>query len=160
MDAKDKTNRTETFGDRLRVIRELLGLTQQTFAERLGYKSNSQIAAIERNKTFPRVPALQKLSELTPVDFNWLITGQESFGAKNSNTGPLRLRDATREEIDQELARRQLIIDALAGRIESQVQYGIDCSLDFGELVKAVDYQISQTLPKDAPAWLRKALGY
>jgi transcriptional regulator with XRE-family HTH domain len=41
------------FGDKLRAIRLQKGITQESIAQKLGYKTNSYISAVENNKFVP-----------------------------------------------------------------------------------------------------------
>ena len=65
-----------TLGQRIRMRRETLKLTQQELAEALGL-TPQHISAIEQEKRAPSLPALAKLATELGVTVDYLVVGQE-----------------------------------------------------------------------------------
>ena len=63
-----------TIGDRLRKAREMTGLTQVQFAERVGL-SRATVNNSELNKSQPRKSVVLLWAMETGVDRDWLMTG-------------------------------------------------------------------------------------
>lgn len=59
-----------TFGQKLRKIRKEKGFSQQKLAEKLGYKSNSYIADIEKGKFIPSEERLKKIAKALDMPFS------------------------------------------------------------------------------------------
>ena len=64
-----------TAADRLRKVRELLGLNQSELAAMVGY-SRATLAGIEQGVRTPRRGVLLAVAFATGVDFEWLETGK------------------------------------------------------------------------------------
>ncbi len=80
-----------SYGNRLKVLRKLLNLTQRQLANLLDV-SISYIAKLEREEREPSVKLLRNLSERLDVDLNWLLTGQGApFFEKEKVREPLPL---------------------------------------------------------------------
>lgn len=73
-------------GDRLRLLRKALGLSQAEFAAKLGVKQRA-ISHWERGDTEPSFKTLQKISEIWSVNPVWLFKGE----------GPMFLHEAEPE---------------------------------------------------------------
>jgi len=65
-----------TVGQRTRMRRQALKITQQELAEGIGM-SPQHISAIEQDKRAPSLPALAKLAEELGVTTDYLVTGKE-----------------------------------------------------------------------------------
>ena len=65
-----------SLGQRIRMRRQTLKLTQQQLAEALGL-TPQHISAIEQNKRAPSLPSLAKLAEELGVTVDYLVTGKE-----------------------------------------------------------------------------------
>ena len=65
-----------TVGQRTRMRRQALKITQQKLAEGIGM-SPQHISAIEQDKRAPSLPALAKLAEELGVTVDYLVTGKE-----------------------------------------------------------------------------------
>jgi transcriptional regulator with XRE-family HTH domain len=65
-----------TVGQRTRMRRQALKLTQQELAEGIGM-SPQHISAIEQDKRAPSLPSLAKLAEELGVTIDYLVTGKE-----------------------------------------------------------------------------------
>jgi transcriptional regulator with XRE-family HTH domain len=66
----------DTFGERLRSLRKAYGLSQNEFAEKLGYETETSISQIETGEVLPDTAALNRMIEVCPVDLHWMITGK------------------------------------------------------------------------------------
>jgi len=69
------SNDAATFGDRLAAAREVCGLDQKTFAQKLGVGLGT-IEKWENDLTEPRANKLQMLSGVLNVSIPWLLTGE------------------------------------------------------------------------------------
>jgi len=65
-----------TVGQRTRMRRQTLKLTQQELAKGIGL-SPQHISAIEQDKRAPSLPSLAKLAEELGVTTDYLVTGKE-----------------------------------------------------------------------------------
>jgi len=65
-----------TLGQRIRMRRETLKLTQQELAKALGL-TPQHISAIEQEKRSPSLPALAKLATELGVTVDYLVVGKE-----------------------------------------------------------------------------------
>jgi len=65
-----------TVGQRTRMRRQALKLTQQELAKGVGL-SPQHISAIEQDKRAPSLPSLAKLAEELGVTIDYLVTGKE-----------------------------------------------------------------------------------
>ncbi len=75
------------FGQKLRKIRKNKGISQQKLANRLGYRTNSYIADIEKGKFIPSEKRLKKIAKALGTPFSeikdLLIESKlEEFGIK------------------------------------------------------------------------------
>lgn len=70
-------------GERIKKLRKVLNLTQQTFAERLEIKRNT-IAIYETNRSAPSNAALNLICREFNVNENWLRTGEGEMFAPNA----------------------------------------------------------------------------
>jgi len=66
---------TATFGDRLAAAREAAGLTQASFAAKIGIRS-SVVVSWENDLKEPRANRLQMMSGILGVSMSWLLTGE------------------------------------------------------------------------------------
>ena len=67
---------SETFGERLKAIREKAGLTQSQLAERMEVSDN-HLSALERDISEPRADMLRKLSVVLGVTTDYLLFGKK-----------------------------------------------------------------------------------
>ncbi len=68
-----------TFGEKFKIQREKLGLTQQQVADALGI-NRRMITRYENGISFPRTKeAYRKIAEFFEVDINYLLTEEEEF---------------------------------------------------------------------------------
>jgi transcriptional regulator with XRE-family HTH domain len=73
----DYTDETATFGDRLALAREAIGLDQAQLAQRMGIKRQT-LQDWEEDRAEPRANRLQLLAGMLNVSMVWLMTGQGS----------------------------------------------------------------------------------
>lgn len=76
--ALSDTERRKQFGERVRVMRKLLGLTQAELAEKLGV-TNPAIVAYEKGKQEPTLRNLLILAQTLNTSIDWLVTGNENW---------------------------------------------------------------------------------
>lgn len=67
----------DTIHQRIKAVRDNLGLNQEEFARAIGV-SRSIIANIETNVSKPKYPDLINIAQVGNVTLDWLITGEES----------------------------------------------------------------------------------
>lgn len=72
LDSEDKGVNTNEYaiGDRIRILREAKGMTQEELATIVGYKSRSTIAKIESGERDPyltKVAAIAKALDVSPI---------------------------------------------------------------------------------------------
>lgn len=70
----DYTDATSTFGDRLGLAREAMGLSQGELAERLGVKP-ATLRNWEEDRAEPRANKLQMLAGMLNAPMVWLMSG-------------------------------------------------------------------------------------
>lgn len=76
--------------DRIKKTRNLLGFSQEEFADNLGVPYQT-ISKYERGKTKPASDILAKINNRFDINLNWLLTGKGDMLIKETNT--LKLRD-------------------------------------------------------------------
>jgi transcriptional regulator with XRE-family HTH domain len=90
-------------GERLRTVRERLGMTQKEFAKFL----NVGIATVQRYEREERIPSgefLKLLLDKCNVNINWLLTGEGSMFVKSPHKEPSKETPTNQAGIDRELA--------------------------------------------------------
>jgi len=81
-DKKFQTEIKMDIGERLKKVREFLGLTQEEFAQKLD-TTQAVISNYERGARVPTVDFLNRLTKTFQLDINWLLTGEgEMFREK------------------------------------------------------------------------------
>lgn len=89
-----------TIGDRLRKAREMTGLTQVQFAERVGL-SRATVNNSELNKSQPRKSVVLLWAMETGVDREWLATGRVNKNPDPDGPGqPLLRLDSNQQPSD------------------------------------------------------------
>lgn len=69
--------RSMGIGERVKRVRDSVGLNQRDFASRLG-TSAGRVSEIESGKSVPGGDLLIRLNAEFHVDLNWVLTGEES----------------------------------------------------------------------------------
>ena len=97
-DAAYFSDEIATFGDRVAGAREVMGLSRQQLAERLGIKEET-LSKWEEDRSEPRANKLQMLAGVLNVSMIWLMTG-EGGGApdvEDPGSGAVSLQDVLSE---------------------------------------------------------------
>ena len=95
-DDNDFTDDASTFGDRIVVAREALGLAPADLARKLGIKLET-LENWENDRAEPRANKLQMLAGLLNVPIIWLMSGSGEHGLDGAESG------AHRQELIAEL---------------------------------------------------------
>jgi transcriptional regulator with XRE-family HTH domain len=82
--------KAEQFGDRLRFLRNCLGITQTEMARLLGNKSHTSLALYEGNFQKPNHSKLEKLSMIGLTTVDWLLNGKVDIGVCEKIKSTLR----------------------------------------------------------------------
>lgn len=121
-----------TFGERLRLLRNNKGLSQQDFAKQISL-SKSSVNMYERNEREPNLETLEKIADYFNVDLDYLLgksdfpnkyawlasvsdTPEESDTPANANLIRIAARDGSYQErrlSDQQLAALVAILDQM-----------------------------------------------
>lgn len=75
---KSKIDNLDNIGDRIRWVRERMGLNQSQFARKLGLSGPSAISKYEKGQRKPLMQHLILISAWGPWSLYWLITGKET----------------------------------------------------------------------------------
>jgi transcriptional regulator with XRE-family HTH domain len=81
-----KSTQWREVGERLRIARKSIPLTQQELAEKTGL-SDSHISLIEKGERQPSVAATKLLCGVLRISERWLLTGKEPTGVQKEMTG-------------------------------------------------------------------------
>jgi transcriptional regulator with XRE-family HTH domain len=82
----DYSDETSTFGDRLALARDALGLSQAQLANRIGVKVQS-LRNWEEDRSEPRANKLQMIAGMLNVSMGWLMSGIGEAPTANSADG-------------------------------------------------------------------------
>lgn len=99
MDADDFSDEASTFGDRLALAREGLGLQQADLAQRIGVRVKT-VRDWEQDRSEPRSNRLQMLAGILNVSIMWLMSGQGEGAPLDLTEGE---PDAARAEVLSEI---------------------------------------------------------
>lgn len=75
----DASRHKQEVGQRLRLAREALGLTQQAFAEKLGERDKTKISHWERGKHYPDPLFIAALQRQFRISSDWLYSGDDAL---------------------------------------------------------------------------------
>lgn len=117
--AADYSDETSTFGDRLTLARETLGLDQAQLAHRIGIKHQT-LKNWEEDRSEPRANKLQMLAGMLNVSIVWLMSGQGDAPSTEAATD-----DRAAEECLTELRRlrsEQIRIVEKMARLEKRLR--------------------------------------
>ena len=89
-----------TIGDRIRIRREELGLTQQELADRLGYKSKSAINKIDRGKNEVSQKKIVAFAEALETTVAYLMEWEEEEPAYYLNEETARIAQEVFDDPD------------------------------------------------------------
>lgn len=101
-----------TFGERLKKLREAMGKSQQELADFLGKGNKTVISSWELNKTKPHMDDIVSLSEYFGTTTDYLMKGIQASGAQESNS------EYTTVKKDELLELREKLIQYQAKEIE------------------------------------------
>ncbi|MDA8079469.1 MAG: helix-turn-helix domain-containing protein [Nitrospiraceae bacterium] len=65
-----------TLGERIKHLRDSLGMNQSEFATRLGLGGPTAVSKYEKNQREPEVSILGKIAALSKCSLDWLLTGE------------------------------------------------------------------------------------
>ena len=71
----------EKMGERIKIVRKRSGLTQEEFADRIGFHKN-QVHYVEVGKSYPSDDFLWKVSSRFNISIDWLKTGTGDMAAE------------------------------------------------------------------------------
>ncbi|WP_372439873.1 helix-turn-helix domain-containing protein [Sulfitobacter mediterraneus] len=77
-------NDVATFGDRVRLAREELGITPEDLARKIGVKKKT-LLSWEDDLAEPRANRLLMLSHCLGVSLRWLLTGEDEAGRRDQD---------------------------------------------------------------------------
>ncbi len=84
-----------TLGERIRLLRKnILHLSQNEFADNLGFSRGATISDYEKNRRSPDIATLSRMSLLGNVTLDWLLTGNGPVKADETASN-LESRDST-----------------------------------------------------------------
>jgi transcriptional regulator with XRE-family HTH domain len=122
--ADDYSDATSTFGDRLALAREAMGLDQAQLARRMGVKLQT-LHGWEDDRAEPRANRLQMLAGMLNVSMVWLMSGQgaaptllarpDGDGAASQLLSELRSLRADQAQIVERMARLEKRLMATIG---------------------------------------------
>jgi transcriptional regulator with XRE-family HTH domain len=84
--------KTETVGDRLRIIRKFLDLNQEAVSQKMQI-TNQTLSRYEKSVRFPDSVFLQRFGLLFNVNANWLLYGIGDMFIEEANRPPDSDRD-------------------------------------------------------------------
>ncbi len=120
---EDYSDATATFGDRLGLAREAMGLSQAELAERLGVKPQT-LRNWEEDRAEPRANRLQMLAGLLNAPMPWLMSGQGEGPAAGGTPGATAAR-ACLAELRRLRADQARIVERMA-RLEKRLLASLD----------------------------------
>lgn len=110
-----------TFGDRVAAARDVVGISQDGLAQRLGVKLKT-VRGWENDLSEPRANKLQMLSGVLNVSMRWLLTG-EGQGVADPDDADQIPADVGEVLTEMRLARGQAIqLAEHIGRLEKRLR--------------------------------------
>ena len=73
-------------GDRVRKAREVADMSQADLAKSLGINRN-KLSAMEKNEFSPSLDQVRTISDVTGVDYNWLLLDQSASTSRYLSRG-------------------------------------------------------------------------
>lgn len=140
--------RKKIFGDRIKAIRNSLGLAQNAFAERIN-SSPGFISEIENGLKMPGTDMLASLKQILRVNINWFITGigdmfETSYApevegvAEHAGTYEPDINDLLKATADILRSDNETIKSALKSNIIA-FHYTVKCDKELENLKRDVD---------------------
>lgn len=96
-------------GKRIEAIRKRAGLSQEAFADQLGF-SRRTVHAWEKDQTHPPVVALVKIREVFDVDPEWVIMGEGLTPPRHYHQIDWQAYDMAIHEIEKIAAEVRLVL--------------------------------------------------
>jgi HTH-type transcriptional regulator, cell division transcriptional repressor len=118
--AADYSDATSTFGDRLALAREAVGLPQADLAQRMGIKLQT-LRNWEEDRSEPRANKLQLLAGMLNVSMVWLMTGRGDAPAAVAEDGLAPNAQACLTELRSLRAEAMRLSERL-GRLEKRLR--------------------------------------
>lgn len=116
----DYTDATSTFGDRLGLAREAMGLSQADLAHRIGVKLQT-LRNWEDDRAEPRANRLQMLAGLLNAPMVWLMSGEGAAPAAGSVANPGDEAAGCMRELRALRAEQATIVERMA-RLEKRLR--------------------------------------
>jgi len=101
-----------TIGQRIKLLREYLGLTQEEFAKHLNL-NRSYISHIEKNKKQPSDKLLRLISHTFGVSYEWLKYGRGEMWEKGGEEVPVWLKEFMKKASDEDVEIVKALIEML-----------------------------------------------
>ena len=89
-------------GERLKLMREFLGLTQKDLSERLSIKAPA-LSRYEKSNTIPTIDIINKIVNLFEINIHWLIIGEGSMIIGEEKKNEQKTEPATSADSSDEL---------------------------------------------------------
>lgn len=115
----DYSDATSTFGDRMVLAREALGMSQGELAQRMGVKLQT-IRNWEEDRSEPRANKLQLLAGMLNVSMVWMMTGSGEAPSPPADTADTSA-EACLAEL-RSLRAEQLRLSERLGRLEKRLR--------------------------------------
>jgi len=120
----DYTDATSTFGDRLGLAREAMGLTRAELAHRLGVRLHT-LRNWEEDRAEPRANRLQMLAGMLNAPMVWLMSGQGSAPAETATSTDRLAAHACLAELRLLRSEQSAIVERMA-RLEKRLRAALE----------------------------------
>ena len=74
--SKDHISKVLGIGERIRYVRQILGMNQSEFAEKIGVESYNTVFRYEKNKRKPNSATIGRICEIGYTTFKWILLGK------------------------------------------------------------------------------------
>jgi SOS-response transcriptional repressor LexA len=141
--------------ERLKRIRETIGVSQSEFARTLGFAA-SFISGIERDTKDVSRELLQKLLQIYQVNINWLLSGEGEMFLGNPERSPKILEKLSLGAIiDQRLEKIEAQIAKIEGQLKKKDIDGLDSGMFVSEPESeyTIDYEKAPFVENVAAGW-------
>ena len=117
--AADYSDETSTFGDRLVLAREAVGMTQRELAHRIGVKLPT-LRNWEEDRAEPRANRFSLLAGMLNVSMGWLMSGQGAAPVEQPGDAADHILRSCLKDLHDLRADQARLMDRI-GRIERQL---------------------------------------
>lgn len=121
---EDYTDATSTFGDRLGLAREAMGLSQTALADRLGVNAQT-VRNWEEDRAEPRANKLQMMAGILNAPLVWLMSGQGPTPVPSDASGGTPDVRECLEELRRLRAEQVGIVERMA-RLEKRLRAALE----------------------------------